>query len=57
MRIDPKNASKWRHKRSFHNRGAVWDTMAKWAGEEKDWVQEVTKKAPQMEEVIVALLK
>ena len=31
--------------------------MANWAGEGKDWVQEMTLHLPKKDEVIVALLK
>ena len=40
MKTDPANATRWKHKFGFHNRGVQWDTpMSKWAGEGKDWIQ------------------
>ena len=56
MRIGPMSVSKCKHKWSFHNRGVVWDALvAKWAGEVKGWVKEMTECPPKKEEVIVTL--
>ena len=38
------NVSPWKHKWCFHNRGVVGDIpVAKWAGEGREWVQEMTR--------------
>ena len=51
------NVSPWKHKWCFHNRGVVWDTpVAKWAGEGREWVQEMTR-CPRPRRMECGLLK
>ena len=58
MRVDPMNASRWKHTWGFHNKGVGWDTpMARWAGVGEDWVQEVTTHLPNEDDVNFVLLK
>ena len=57
LHVDPRNVSTWKHQRSFHNRCVVSDIpMARWSGQGKHWVQEMTMHPLKVEEVIVALL-
>ena len=42
---------------SQQRRGEGYFLVAKWAGEGRDWVQEVTMHPPKKDEVIIALLK
>ena len=40
MAWEPYNVQRWKRTVGLHNRGAQWDTpMARWAGEERDWIK------------------
>ena len=47
MRGEPVNVLRWTHQWGTHNRSVVWDTLPKWVGEGKDWVQEMERNPPQ----------
>ena len=54
----PYNVQRWKHKIEFHNRGVQWDTpMARWAGEENDWIKLLAQRKPRKEDVIRSLLE
>ena len=58
MRVGPMNVSRWKHQWRFpQQRRALGYSMAKWAGEGKDWAQEMTMHPPRKDEVIKAFLK
>ena len=57
MATDPTNATRWKHKFGFQNRGIQWDTpVSKWAGEGKDWIQLMAQGPPCKEDVTHCLL-
>ena len=58
MAWDTSNVQRWKHKFGFHNRGEQWDTpMARWAGEENDWIKLVALSKLRKEDVIRSLLE
>ena len=58
MSEDPTNATCWKHKWGFHNKGVTWDTpMTRWAGQKDDWIQLWRKGPPRKTDVIPLLLK
>ena len=44
MERDPGNHTKWKHKWRWHNRGNVWDKIAKEWADEEDWMRARDRK-------------
>ena len=55
---DPYNVQRWKHNVGFHNRGVQWDTsMAKWAGEGKDWIKFMAQTQLRKEDIFSELAR